>query len=227
MYSIVITGPIGAGKSTQCKMIMEKLGAGAVFIPEFLDDPDKDRAQQAKQNLESWIEGKLPFLEFQKYISECQDRILSGVSPSNAGEGSVVRVMERLPSDCAIFAKASPTSKESDRAQILEWSRAIEEKHSLKYHPGAGFAFSVIRGDEDAKVTHSKILSIVNQDLDERETLSKEERVNMRIIRLCPSYGACVQRVIDRNRLSEKEYTIGYLGRVVELYENYERGIVN
>lgn len=94
MYTLIITGPIGAGKSTQYKLAMQSLGGGAVFVPEFLDDPDKESSQRASENLKLWIDRKMSLLDFQKYIRECQDRILSRVGNS----GSMVRVMERLPS---------------------------------------------------------------------------------------------------------------------------------
>lgn len=224
-YTIVVTGPIGAGKSTQCELLLRSLGDGCVMVPEFLDDPDTERAKAAKRMLKDWIEGKETFLDFQRFISDSQDLILSRIesdysSRSEAGAGSGpgsscvrVRVMERIPSDGLIFALASEGKEGPHYQQVREWSRAVEEKHNIRHD----VRYSVIDSLLGAKDIHDQIMGIAKEDL---EALSTGTPIT-RVIRLAPTPDVCIQRVLDRNRPEEREYTREYLLKIVSLYERH------
>lgn len=213
-YTVVITGPIGAGKTTQCTSLVNSL-KDSVFVPEFLDDTEGNHAEEARLMLKNWIAGTVSLIDFQGYIASSQDRILSRLHNMYKDRPDVVFVMERLPSDALIFSRDDHGQEGEHYERIKEWSREVESKHNIR--SSEPVRYSVLDGDLEKKAIQQMILSIIETDMKD----DKFPRMT-RVIRLNPSVGVCVQRVAIRNRPEEQEYKISYLRRVMELYDRYE-----
>lgn len=79
--NIVITGPTGVGKSTQCKAVLDNFDAD--YIYEYIDSPD------GPAKLQKWCTGEWSTAMFQNYIAEHWRTLL-------AKSKRPIRVLERL-----------------------------------------------------------------------------------------------------------------------------------
>lgn len=215
-YTVVITGPIGSGKSTQCRMLEDSNPGQWTLIPEFIDDPDPRHAKIARDKLKAWVASpKTPesFLDFQKFIAGAQDRLLS--TAAKRQQATVKgRILERLPSDAAIFAEAAKQPLYVvHQVKYMGWE--VEMRHDLSPPDRKNWGVSVIAADQDPSDIHKQIKAIVDRDL-------RLSLLNGRVIKLSlqgPAVKTCLLRVFDRNRPGEREYTLGYLEDVCERYD--------
>lgn len=198
-YKLVISGTIGAGKSTMLDKIadyirMKELKVGVVR--EYIDSHPEGSAK-----LSSWITGKISLKEFEDYIFDCQT-----IDNEKVKDFPII-VYERTPIECAkVFCESSYCYK-----HVFDQALELHEMYNIP-KPTKD---NVTRIDANVSLEEvlDKIKMIVDMDL---ETNTKE-----RIIYLMIDIETSMRRIKERGRLDELSYSDGYLENLIDAYEEF------
>ena len=196
-YKLVISGTVGAGKSTMLDKIadyirMKELKVGVVR--EYIDSHPEGASM-----LSDWITGKISLKVFEDYISDCQTIDIEKV------KDFPIIVYERTPYESAqVFCLGSFVYK-----HVLDQATELHEM----YHIPKPNKENVTRIDANGTIEEvlEKIKMVIDMDL---ETNTKE-----RIIYLVIDIDTSMRRIKERGRLSELSYSIGYLENLIDAYE--------
>lgn len=197
-YDLVITGAIGAGKSTLANNIFEYFKnqyQSIAMIPEYIDG-----MRNGNMMLSKFIEGQLSPKEFQKYISMAID-ILNYETRDNT-----FRIFERTPIENAEIFVPNSDAYEDTKAD----AELLHKKYNIPLVPGP-YCVKVDAnlGEEDV---FNEVKKIVESDL--------KQKKRQRVIFLSVDFETALNRINKRNRKAEKSYTHEYLKTIIERYES-------
>lgn len=194
-YSIVITGPIGAGKTTIARAVSNQYGFQ--FVPEYIDGHP-----QGQRALESWRSGEITLDEFQEFIIRAQEMINERVESCQA------RVFERSPVENALIFSVGSSCYE----KTLHDSERIHEMFGIP-DPRDTESVCVVDASRPIEVVMLDVFSIICGDI------YGTDRTQSRVIYLRLPPDECERRIRQRGRPSEESYTGSYLKMVCDRYD--------
>ena len=196
-YSIVITGAIGAGKTTLVSKLEKHFSQTNVsygIIPEYLDG-----MKNGPEMLNKWITGIITRDQFQEYIHESEDIL------NKKQEDKEIRIFERTPVEGAVIF----TCEQPGFPKALEKASYLHKKYLI---PDPRFTKPIIiNADLSEEEVLKDVLSIIKNDI--------ENDIKDRIIYLRISGETSNVRVNDRGRESEKKYSVDYLNTIISRYD--------
>lgn len=196
-YTVVVTGPIGAGKSTVTEALSKRFGFPR--IPEFVETQ-----VDGLRKLEDWASGKLSDADFQRYIVDSYDKSCSITSNCRT------RIFERSPWDgYQIFSRMHEGLEDLvNRAnEVMErWSIPAPRPEVVK----------VVNAEESPAEVLGVCERVVEKDLAEGN--------QSRVIYLRISGRTSRRRTLLRGRSGEDSYGLQYLS---EICRRYDRALLN
>ena len=196
-YILVISGAIGAGKSTMLELLADYLKRNRVcfaVVPEYLEGMTSGRAM-----LNEWTQGRITLTEFNHYIMDSCDTL------NKQAKDYPIRILERAPVENAwVFGNKDPT--------LLLQAHNIHHKYNIPLVTTPECFVSILNANLEAEKVFEDVLNIVKQDL--------EHEVPSRVIYLRISAQTSWNRVNVRGRKEEKTYTEEYLRSIVQKYED-------
>ena len=205
MYNVVISGCIGAGKSTCLDMmayLLEQTGKPVNSLPEFVN------MHLGIDILKERIEDKISCLTFQSFIL---DRYLQNELSKNK-----INLLERLPDEsvlCFCLENFISGQITEDELNVL-WKKAgriDKEKEFPSYREK--HVVTIIE-----KTDINEILQEIGKNMrrDIKHHASKEPLTHIFMLRIDSELS--IQRVLFRDRDGEKYYTPEYITRICEIY---------
>lgn len=203
LYSIVITGPIGVGKTTTYNKVLEyleSLGYQVITIREYIDGPWSTLSQAL---LEKYLAGEMTDDMFQNYI---QCHYINSFSNCVKPDKKCIFLFERCMSDSiAIFCNnANKNGKLNDLAFTLMYRNCInvDSEHGAPNYFLKNFDFSKIKTDTTDETLES-IKQIINNDI--------KNGIHNRVIGLYNDANVCFDRIQKRSRNGESSYSLDFL----------------
>lgn len=209
---LVISGPVGVGKSTRLQQIETYLKDNNIpyfIVPEYIDgDPN------GKNMLQKFLSGEMNNFDFQMYILNFYVKyIKESILPVLTGDELIV--FERLPDEgIAIFANITWNSRngftESEMRKLyykvveIDATYGLPSIFDLQFYP---FTFTCIEASDNANLAPTAI-SLIN---------NTHEHV---VIGLFNTTDVCYKRIIMRAREGENKYTYDDADRFVQMYMN-------
>lgn len=207
-YSLVITGPIGVGKSTLCqiiKMLFEKYEFSVNPICEYIDY-DKNGTLM----LEKYLSGEISNPTFQNFIIDVYK--LQCIN----GKKSQITISER-PVEDSIACFANISSKIQDDftdLQLLALNdrcNKIINKYQIPSYSDPDTKFTTFMSN-DLEISLLTILNNICKDF--------QLGITKRIIGLDINLEKCKERIYKRGRECEKVYSDEYLQQIIVFYRN-------
>lgn len=196
-YIIVITGPIGVGKTTTYNKVCQELSqthANVKQVREYIDGKDQLVSQFL---LGKYLQKELSDACFQNYI---QSYYVNELTPEKLS-GKIV-LMERCMSDSVgIFCNiANKKGNLSNLDFTIMFDNCISEdvKVQAPNYFKKNFELSVIRTDESADKACKQIINIIEDDL--------ANGIKRRVIGLTNTVDVCYDRMYNRARTAEDAY---------------------
>ena len=197
-YNLIISGTIGAGKSTNLEKIVEYLrmqGHKVGVINEYLQIQS-----DGMQKLSDWVSGRINIQEFHDYIAECIRINLDIV------HNMPIKVYHRSPFESAeIFCKDQYCYK-----HISQVMNELHDEYKIPY-PNKDNVI-VIDAKQSLDEIFTKIKAIIDDDLC--------NHIKDRIIYLRIDLETCIDRIKKRGRGVELVYPEAYLLSLIELYDS-------
>ena len=201
-YRLVLSGTIGAGKSTILESIAQYLriwGYRVGCVREFID-----AHHDGARKLSDWITGRISLLQFQDYIAMCHvvdnERIID----------CPIKIYERSPYESAeVFCKDNYCYR-----HVLDQANELHVQYKIPYP----FKKSVKIIDANRPLTEvfDDVKNIVDDDL--------KNGVNERVIYLKTDVQHSIERIKERGRVSEQAYSEQYLQNLIDGYEEMYNG---
>ena len=196
-YNLIISGTIGAGKSTLVDRISEylrmknlKVGVVNEYITSHWDGPRK---------LSDWITGRISLQEFEDYIAACMRMNIDKI------KDIPIKVFDRTPFESSeIFCKDTYCYK-----HVAQLMKEIHEDYKIPY-PCKDNVY-VVNANEDIEHVFAKVKECVDKDL--------QNGIHDRIIYLRCNVEQSMERIKIRGREPELSYPHSYLLSLVELYD--------
>ena len=213
-YICVITGAIGAGKTTVFKKINEILKEryknDVLSIPEYIDSPDN--SELYRRNLDAYLHGGLNDQTFQNMIQFYYEQALNPVAFTDK-----IVIMERSMSDSiSIFCNLAFHRGRLDitNFSLLHGVCLIKDRavNCPNFFIG-NFEFSKIDSTLSESLVADQILKIIESDL--------ENGVNNRVFGLDCHFSVCKDRIDKRSRIDEASiYDHTYTALNTSMYSN-------
>ena len=215
-YSLVITGTIGAGKSTMCESLVYVLHRifpelNIVPFPEFLFIGDSELSEKL---LNEKIKGGVSSNTFQSYIIDSWKKIMN-----ENGTRKGFRIFERCVDDCVVcFCNIENKTKKLSDAQFMT---LYEEVKDMDESDDIPTYFDITDKQNESHFTKiystdlnynlQNILSIIGCDIN--------NDIKNRIIGLSIKPQTSKERMINRSREGESGYTDNQLQLYSTHYE--------
>lgn len=196
---IVITGPIGAGKSTLCSLLEQKLNLE--YIREYID------LENGENMLAKFKNGEISNQVFQDYILDCFD------SQLQQSKTKVV-IMERMPQEGPIIFCNNDKS-------ILDKASKLQMKYFKKTNNPMRVITVINSGQSPKKLMNEVLGRIFGTKYVSYDNIKILEKTSGVIIYLKTSSEICLNRIKLRNRAPEKSISINYLDVMNRLYDQY------
>lgn len=191
-YTVVVTGPIGAGKSTVTKAIAKQYKMPR--IPEFVETQ-----VDGLQKLQDWISGKLSESDFQRYIVESYDKACSIASDCS------IRVFERSPWDgYTIFSQKHEGYKE-----LVKFANEVMKRWDIP--SPTQDVVKVVDAEKPLHIVLKEVYKIIEKDLIENR---KDRIIYLRI-----GGETSLERTSQRGRKGEESYSPQYLANICQRYD--------
>ena len=207
-YNLVISGPIGAGKSTIIKELHELFEIIENFecqiIPEYLEID----TEFSKLLLDRFIDSKISHLTMQLSILDVYKSKLISVSPNYN-----IRLFERIPDDnlCVFTNVASEFIGDLGVKLIFDKTMEIN-----KYFNIPSYCLNNIKFKKIVAMNLNEILLIILQTI-KSDIISG---IKNRMIGLSISLEISELRIKLRSRDCEQSYDRNYLNQLITTYEN-------
>ena len=208
-YQLVITGPIGVGKSTVINNLYDILLNQHVkfnIIKEYIDGD----LQLGPKMLFDYINGKITNITFQNYILDYY------YSEFNKLENKNIVIYERIPDDALlIFANLTNYNNPND-FNITDLSKLFDRcvncnsKFDIPSFMSSDSKFTEITNINTLN-TLSQIVNIINEDF--------KNHISKRIIGLTTDTKELQNRVNKRERDGESKYSFKYLDKINNSYK--------
>lgn len=200
MYTLAITGPIGAGKSSLIKNLKKKLNCS--IIPEYIDGDPIFGLEMLKR----FIDGKISSLTFQSYILDYYANIIC-----NENNYENIVLLEKLPYD-SVYCFGYVAFKNGNLTK-QEFDVLVEKLQKINANfPNYKESLIVIESDTSENVLN-KTLKIINEDI--------KNNIKHRVIYLRCNLETCKERIAIRNRSGEDNYPDNYLQQIIDFYEQF------
>lgn len=196
---IVITGPIGSGKSTLCSLLEQKLNLE--YIREYID------LENGENMLAKFKNGEISNQVFQDYILDCFD------SQLQQSKTKVV-IMERMPQEGPIIFCNNDKS-------ILDKASKLQMKYFKKTNNPMRVITVINSGQSPKKLMNEVLGRIFGTKYVSYDNIKILEKTSGVIIYLKTSSEICLNRIKLRNRAPEKSISINYLDVMNRLYDQY------
>jgi deoxyadenosine/deoxycytidine kinase len=203
-YNLVITGTIGAGKSTLCNLIEKTLSEHDIkykCYPEYLAN-DKTGCELLSKRLT----GEISALTFQNYILDYWEHILRTTS-------SGINIYERCVEDSVVsfcnMANLQGEMSDQELLLLFERARTITKTYDGPSYYGTA-QFIKIDTDAPDKLL-AKVVSTIASDI--------RNGVRNRIIGICVTDEVSHDRIIERHRDGE-HYDIATVRRFNRQYNS-------
>lgn len=193
---IIITGQIGAGKTSVCRELLKNEDFG--FIPEFIED-EEDGTEMLRRSSEK----EISVFEFQNYILDHYERKLQVTHDKRI-------LMERAPEECALIFFACNDNDKEKLQKLLNRAQYIQNKYSIKVQSSGAAVIQIDTSNKTVEEVASVILNYL-----------KTNQNSGIIFYLTASKQMCVQRVLQRERMGEKGFNEEYLEIVQKKYDEY------
>ena len=211
---VVITGPVGVGKTTILSEICKRLNGKIKYmiVPEYIDVlPD------ATNKLEKYLKGELSSYDFQRYVSVFYIQYLARIA-KDVTEDTVL-IFERVPDDalwCFIrMDQMKGLIKPKEHQQLSQLIAKMNEYFNLPcYTKTPKQSALIIKSDElsvNAKVAADFIMD---------STYSKI------VIGLFNDVRICYERVLKRARPGEDSYNFNGIFMFNQCYANMYKNLM-
>lgn len=199
IYPIVVTGSIGAGKTTICKLLVEKLKLP--FIKEYIDLDNNGEKMLCK-----FKSGIVSNKEFQRYILENYKQQLDIYKKE-------VVIMERLPEEGGKIFCSDPN--------VLVEALVLQEKYDI-YSSNATVITVDVANKTPSKIADEIICKIFDSPFPTFDLVQKRILdLGIVIVYLKSTPELCKSRIEKRNRKGEDDLTIEVLQNMCDSYEKY------
>ena len=221
MYKIVITGPIGVGKTTLSRRIsrylQQRFNDRFIFIPEYIDDPKTSLMshEMLRMYLSTNPEEHLSDLGFQSWIQCYYIRQANRLDIDD----TKILLFERSMSDSiAIFCNlANARGAIDDMNFLIMFMNCIniDRKNNIPNYFIKNFAFSII-DNGPGQDAYNEIIKIIEDDI--------ASGVSNRVVGLQATYETCYDRIVERSRASEVDangdaaYSMDYMKHHCSMY---------
>ncbi|EAX95787.1 hypothetical protein TVAG_353990 [Trichomonas vaginalis G3] len=197
---IVITGPIGAGKSTVCNLLSKYLSCD--YITEYIDQ------KGGPEMLEKLKSGIIPNEDFQEYVLGTFNRQLQESK-------SKVIVIERLPEEGSfIFGGGDKT--------VLRRAIEIQEIFGIQGSSGKMKVVTIINhGQGPLDVLNEILISIFGTNTVTNEDFEHFAQSTGVVVYLKTTPATCIERIKIRNRGPEQSITLNDMAQMCNTYEKY------
>ena len=200
-YDIVVTGPIGAGKTTLVKKLINYFlnqQADLGVVPEYIDG-----MKNGPTKLADWLSGKITQEEFQDYLLDAYDYLNHKVYNQK------IRLFERTPIEGAIIFSQGTNIYE----KTLHGSAQLHDKYSIP-DPQIEVPYII-----DASQTIEEVFQAATKIIEE----DRMTQTRKRIIYLRIDDETVYNRVNKRSRKGEDAYSKDYLSLIINRYETMFR----
>lgn len=222
-YRIVITGPIGVGKTTSytqiSKYLKDKYGDEVSEIREYLDGPYPITGQEL---LKRYLNGQLSNACFQNYI---QTHYINELTSEKMKKK--ITLFERCMSDSvAIFCNNANESLPDDPMGLNDFDLTMMFRNCCKIDEIAGAPNYFIKNFEFTRLKTDTIKQTVDTIIDIIETDIKSG-IRNRVIGLYNTPQTCYERILIRARDGEAAYTQEAIERNCHAYDKLYELIEN
>lgn len=219
-YNLVITGSIGAGKSTisQILTLVLKNYCNVIMYPEYISINYKNRPI-GNDIFDMYMDKKITASTFQNFVIDIWKLIFEENGYNNVRDNMVINIFERLPHDAVFcFTKEQVGKKitNEEYETILTKYYNLEKTGIPTYND---CCLKKISNDSKIYKTIVEILKVICDDIKNNSNIT-------RVIGLTVSEDKFMHRIIQRGRESEENYDLDilthYNNYYTDLYENIE-----
>lgn len=204
-YDLVITGPVGAGKSTLCEAVHQIIPEFECY-PEFIEMGDDYDRLFGNMFLAKKIKDNRLTFTFQSYILDSWKLQLDDKKASK-------RLLERCVDDSVIcFANIDNYNghiTDNELRILFEKCQNINSKYELPTYFSDNIKFSIIESGNLVD-NINEVLAIIADDI--------EHGITQRIIGLQISPKTSLERINKRNRSGENQYTFDQVSKYTNIY---------
>lgn len=205
-YDLVITGAIGAGKSTMCEAIHQIFPEFTCY-PEFVETGDSMDKLFGGMFLKKKIEDNRLTFTFQSYILDNWIKTLDSTADK--------RLFERCIDDSVLcFANMDNKNKhisDNELQLLYEKSKTINRRYAIPSYFDEEAKFSQVESNNLVD-NILEVVAIIQEDMQNETT--------QRIIGLEISPTKSINRINIRNREGESGYTQEQINAYVNIYNN-------
>ena len=204
-YDIVVTGPIGAGKTTLVNKLIKyfkERNADLGIVHEYIDG-----MEDGAEMLSKWLGGEITHEAFQDYLIDAYDYLNYNVYDQS------IRLFERTPVEGAVIFSQGTSVYE----KTLNGSASLHDKYSIP-DPRIDEPYII-----DATRTIEEVFQAATKIIE--DDLINQTRKRILYLRIDNDTG--YKRVNKRSRDGEEAYSKEYLSLIIHRYEEMFRLLQN
>ena len=216
IYNLIITGNIGAGKTTVIDYILERYNSYNIcHYKEYLDN-----SILASSMLKAKLNGELSNYIFQRYVIdswksrlEINEKLLLKNNNKNT-----IKIWERLPDDALICFSyldfINNLISEDEFYDLYKYTKTINKQYNVNSY------FDNINSENISIINANNKLDTVINDVEKiiNEDISKNQ--SFRIIYLKTTPSISLSRIKHRGRAGENNYTLEQIIKYDTIYNN-------
>lgn len=234
-YNLVLLGTVSIGKTTICNILYQlfyQFQYNVFCYPEFLQADERN----GQVYLEAHLENKLSSFDFQNYILDTWNNMMRNQPLEknnmhtqeffNEGYDDRINIFERCCDDSVVcfvnvLNNEQKTINDEEFEYLFNYARKLILKHKIpSYTFQKNINLKIVSNDSLFKAVND-ILDIIIEDL----TVAKDISFS-RFIGLTCDFEKVLDRINDRNRASESNYSQETLLKYYNCYENIYKNIL-